>query len=445
MSNEEKQSLLSPSPEDKPETSNTTKDIDVEAREVTRKVTAKVEKKPERKNLPHLTGVRTLLTMWIVIHHMSPQEPTSSISIFTMRVDVAVELFVMTTGFMTQYAYGTKDVTSSAGSLIAFYVQRLARICLTAQLAMSVCLFFSWFGGAEIITARNFGCLLFVKNLLNPDPNCPDAPTWFVAAMIPSWLLWPLLTRPLLVRSAAKSLDSILRVCVLMWLVALGPPLALCLMQDDWLSWDQVKYTWFWPLSQLGDFALGSAVAALMLKKDPPKNAAHVADLICVVLIGILLFFPIIDPAPESWTGPVFRPGHFLGFDGLSARLAAPFLAMWIYCSSAGGYSARFLAHPVLTAPGAYTLEVYLFQAPLHDLFMWIQQALDLSQASTEVFMLYLFVLWMISVMFVDFIAVPADKWLRSKTKEWPEKPLKYFLGSSSSHDGPTSSSVAPL
>merc|ERR1711970_389894 len=116
------------------------------------------------------------------------------------------------------------------------------------------------------------------------------------------------------------------------------------------------------------------------------------------------------------------------GLDGLLGRLVAPLLAIWIFCSCSGGYSARFLSHPTLAVPGAYTLEVYLFQAPLHDLFMWIQHVLDLPQDSTEVFMLYCFVLWVISVMFVDFIATPADMWLRSKTKEWPGKPLQYFL-----------------
>eukprot|EP00928_Gymnodinium_smaydae_P070929 TRINITY_DN5465_c0_g2_i1.p1 TRINITY_DN5465_c0_g2~~TRINITY_DN5465_c0_g2_i1.p1 ORF type:complete len:439 (+),score=69.33 TRINITY_DN5465_c0_g2_i1:100-1416(+) len=389
-------------------------------------------KKPQRANLPHLTGVRTLVAMMILIHHMSPRKPESSISILIMRVDVAVELFMMLSGFMTHYAYGGAD-TGSFGSLLAFYVRRLARVCVTTQVGMLICLFWWWFGSTPVLTASNAGCLLFLKPWMNPEPDCPDAPGWFIAATIPSWLLYPVVTRRIL--NGANSKIRIFILCFVTWLVAFGPQLVFLLLNNDWLTWQQVKLTWFWPPSQIADFALGAAVAALLKQVPPPKSAGVLADFCAFVLIAVCAFAPVAE-TPDDWAGPIFRPGHYMAWDGLSGRLAAPFLAAWIYCSSGGNsWSAKFCSHPLLVTAGAYTLEVYLFQTPLHDLFTWTKEVLWLPQESTEVFFMYVFLLWVLCVMFVDLLAAPADKWLRGATESWTGKPMSYFFSGRDSYE----------
>lgn len=390
-------------------------------------------KRAERQQLPQLTGVRTLVATWILMHHMAPQKPASGISIFVMRVDVAVEMFFMLSGFMTHYAYGDKDFTSSAGSLISFYVRRLARVCLTTQAGMLFCIFWWWFGGKEVLTLHSLSCLTFTRTWYDPEPDCPDAPGWFVAALIPSWILYPIVTRRVLMDNSSSP-RSLLRLCGILWLAAIGPGVVMIILQGDWMSWQQIKLTWFWPPSQIADFALGAAVAALLQAAPPAKSTGVYADVIFVFVLAVCIFLPVAE-TPDDWTGPIFRPGHYMAWDGLLARLSAPFLAAWIYYSSSGDcISARFMSHSILVPAGAYTLEVYLFQTPLHDLFTWTKEVMWLPEASTEVFVMYMFLLWVVSVMFVDLLATPADKWLRGATNEWTDKPLSYFFGQSASY-----------
>eukprot|EP00928_Gymnodinium_smaydae_P013235 TRINITY_DN14845_c0_g2_i1.p1 TRINITY_DN14845_c0_g2~~TRINITY_DN14845_c0_g2_i1.p1 ORF type:complete len:476 (-),score=103.56 TRINITY_DN14845_c0_g2_i1:3-1346(-) len=373
--------------------------------------------KPAR--LPHLTGVRTMVALWIVCHHMAPMRPASGISVFTMRVDVAVELFMMLSGFVYQYNYGDKDIAGSTGQLAKFYVTRLTRILLTTQVSMLLCLFFWGFGsffgnGKSIMNLDNLGCLLFVRAWVNPDPSCPNAPTWFITACLPSWLLYPLLTQRVL--RAVTSGAGLLLLCVAFWLAAIAPQLLLLLLQESWLSWDQVKLTWFWPPAQLADFALGCALAALLRRAPPSAAASRLADLALAAVLLVCLLAPVVD-TPDDWTGPVFRPGHYMAWDALSGRLAAPLLAAWIYFGAAAescALSVRCLSHPVLVGLGAYTLEVYLLQTPLHDAFTWTKDALQLTPESTEVFVFYMLLLWFLSALLVDTVSTPADKWLRA-------------------------------
>jgi len=414
-------------------------------------------RKPVRPpQLPHLTGVRTLIAMWIVVHHMAPlSTPASSVSTFTMRVDIAVELFMILSGFMYHYNYGDEDfITSSGGSLLSFYVRRLTRIVLTTHVNMFICLFWEWYGGKAIFTLNNLGCLLFIRNWIDPTPDCPNSPTWFIAATIPSWLIYPLLTRRLL--HAVNSLSGLLKLCCGLWVFALGPQLLLIIFQGHWLTWQQVAITWFWPGAQVADFALGCGIAALVRYKPPDVIFSHfsrrglelelemveegevsvagkkmewlvplIADL--VFLFGFLvIFFVPVAKEPDGWTGPRERPGHFMAWDALFARLSVPWLSLWIYCSSskvgADSVSARFFSHPILVGLGAYTLDVYLMQTPLHDVFTWTRSTLFLTEDSVEVFMLYVFLLWFLSIAMVDLVVAPADKWLRMKTEDWTNR-----------------------
>jgi peptidoglycan/LPS O-acetylase OafA/YrhL len=375
--------------------------------------------------IPHLTGVRTLLAMWIVCHHMAPKAVASSFSAFTMRVDVAVEFFVMLSGFVTHHAYGDKDLTSSVGSLASFYARRLARVVLTTQLSMGLSLFWWAWGGKPLLSILNrstLSCLLFVKTWFDPEPDCPNGPTWFVAALLPSWLIYPLITRRVLDR--LDSPHGLGLLCVALWLAAIGPQLAMVLWDGDWLTWNEVKQTWFWPPAQLADFALGAGVSALTQRVPPSILAGRIADALVTLVLVVCLLCPVA-PTPSGWDGPVFRPGHYIAWDALSGRLAAPALGVFLYGSVSGGCStARLLAHPALVALGVYALEVYLLQTPVHDLFVWCKDVLHLPQESIEVFILYLLVLWSLSAVYVHNLADPANKWLRRATEDWPTVPF---------------------
>eukprot|EP00929_Paragymnodinium_shiwhaense_P081082 TRINITY_DN42359_c0_g1_i1.p1 TRINITY_DN42359_c0_g1~~TRINITY_DN42359_c0_g1_i1.p1 ORF type:complete len:452 (-),score=60.17 TRINITY_DN42359_c0_g1_i1:177-1532(-) len=393
--------------------------------------------KPKTVQIPHLTGVRTLIAMWILCHHMAHMEPYSSLDPFVMRVDTAVEFFMILSGFVTQHAYGSKDVTGSFGSLMCFYVRRLTRVCLTTQLAMLWSIAW-WLWGASLgaksiawaLSLQHIGCLVFVTKWINPLATCPNGPTWFVTALIPSWLVFPLVTQKMLAGPIGQSAGKLVAACVLFWVLAIGPQLLCMSQRQDWMSWEQVGWTWFWPPAQLADFAFGCCLAALVKQAPPPAWAGWLADAAILFVLAVCLTAPVAK-TPLDWTGEVFRPGHYIAWDGLEGRLAAPFLAVFIYCSCSSGFRgiiARFCTNPAFTSLAPYALEVYLFQTPLHNLFVWCKDTLWLPKSSNEVFVAFVITLWFFCAAFVEWVADPWTKWLRDATEDWNDKPMSYFL-----------------
>lgn len=375
----------------------------------------------QAERLPQLTGARVLAALWIVCHHVEPREKGSAFTPFVTRVDVAVEYFVLLSGFLSQHIYGYREPPRGASALAKLYVRRLARILLTAQVATLASIFLLWCGHFEVASWRTLACLFFVQGWAEPAPSCPNMPTWYVDALLPSWLLYPLVTQPALAAASTLPLPVFLALGVGLWLAAAGPSLALMAFSSSWLSWRQVTFTWFWPPAQLADFALGAFVAAAVRRMPPPRAAGILAD---VAITGLLLacFFAPLPEKPEGWDGPAqWRPGHYMCWEQLTGRGSAPLLAAFLYgCCGRGGKSscaASVLSHKALVALGSYTLEVYLFQAPLRSAFIWIAPPFKKAtwlwpgfEWGPDVFFAYLLLLWLLSGLFAELVAQPLQR-----------------------------------
>eukprot|EP00930_Biecheleria_cincta_P002101 TRINITY_DN103146_c0_g1_i1.p1 TRINITY_DN103146_c0_g1~~TRINITY_DN103146_c0_g1_i1.p1 ORF type:complete len:444 (-),score=40.15 TRINITY_DN103146_c0_g1_i1:160-1314(-) len=373
--------------------------------------------------------------MWIVCHHMAPREPASTLDGLMIRVDVAVEFFVLLSGFLTHHLNCHKDITSKTGNLLQFYARRFFRSLLAAYVGMVGCVFFQWYGGVNIWTSRTLGCFLFSKSWFDPMPDCPDMPSWFVASLMPSWLLYPFILQPVLTASEQRFHGSHLYLALVAWLFAIGPQLCLIFQRSDWLAWEQVKYTWFWPPALLPDFALGACMSVLVQKSRPGKLAALFGDIAMCFLLITCLLVPIPKP-PADWAGPSqWRPGHYIGWEQLAARLSAPLMCLFIYGSSGGGSClGHMLSHQTLVALGGYTLEVYLLQMPLHDIFLWLRPAGGGGlwrglPWTVEVFQFYVVLLWLSCGLFVEFVAEPLNQSVRRCTASWADKSLSQLAG----------------
>lgn len=232
-------------------------------------------------------------------------------------------------------------------------------------------------------------------------------------ALLPSWIIYPLITKHVMASFSRRPIGHILAFGTVLWLASIGPTLALMAWNHSWLSWKQVQLTWFWPGAQLPDFALGACVALLVQRCPPPPLAGYLADLALAALILACLLVPV-PTVPFDWDGPRnWRPGHYMRWEQLSARSSAPLIAAFLYFSSGEGSSSlavRILSHPALVALGAYTLEVYLFQAPLHDAFLELKTSGGVWRGlpeGPEVYVAYLLALWLIAGVFVESVAEP--------------------------------------
>lgn len=367
------------------------------------------------------------MAFWIVCHHCAPKLGSPSLlDAFVLRVDVCVEFFMILSGFLTEHLYGEAELSDSWESIATFYVRRLGRVLMVSYVGMCLSLLLSWVNSDPIFTWHNAMCFLFVKPWLDPMPDCPDMPTWFVAALLPSWLLYPLVTQQIVFAACQRGWLHYLT--FLLWLLAAGPSLLLLAWRGSWLTWEQVTYTWFWPPAQLADFGLGVCVAVAVRQAPPGKKGGILADVAFLSILAICVLLPV-PSVPEGWTGPSWwQPGHYMRWDQLTARFSAPMLMAWLYYSIGGGScSARLLGSPGLVALGSYSLEVYLFQTPLRDGLRWLeapQGALWQGLPWTnEVFIAYLLVLWFTSGFFVELIAGPATQRLRQRVAAWNARP----------------------
>eukprot|EP00438_Fugacium_kawagutii_P002338 Skav219215 [mRNA] locus=scaffold1015:17445:18365:+ [translate_table: standard] len=294
---------------------------------------------------------------------------------------------------------------------------------------MILCAFTQFLGGFEVCTLKTLSCFFLLKTWIDPAPNCPNMPSWFVVSLLPCWFLYPWV-RLLLQKGTAK---HCLCVASLAWSMAIGPQLAILLWQQDWLSWHQLIYTWFWPPALVPDFVLGCCMAGLVHHNPPAVEIGWLGDFAIMILLGSCMLIPVPE-APPDWAGPQqWRPGHYVAWEQLFARLSAPFLCIFLYCTYSGGsLIARLLSHGTLVTLGRYTLEVYLLQMPMHDFFLWTRApgARGLWRGlpwTPEVFWFYLLLLWVVCGFFVEYVAEPLNQWVKRASSIWIGKQLSEF------------------
>ena len=103
---------------------------------------------------------------------------------------------VVMSGFVTHRAYGPR--LSKGLRLRDFYLRRLGKIVCTSYVAMlwSLLVVFSVeeyresFMPSKITLAT---CFTFTAHWLRPATWCPAPPSWTIQALIPCWLIYPLL------------------------------------------------------------------------------------------------------------------------------------------------------------------------------------------------------------------------------------------------------------
>lgn len=166
----------------------------------------------------HLEGLRGVLVLWVLCHHLTNfQERT-----ITTRAHMAVAAFVQLSGFVTHLSCsGSKTAldNSSCASLTRFYVRRFDRVLFTTWVSMVFDLVVSGYGGGW---TKCLGCFFFVTPWFNPgcqENKCPNCPSWTIGALLPGWLLYPFLL------AAIRHLNA--RCDCGMWLLLLGAWLTL--------------------------------------------------------------------------------------------------------------------------------------------------------------------------------------------------------------------------
>ncbi|CAK9076661.1 unnamed protein product [Durusdinium trenchii] len=378
------------------------------------------KRRPASQKLDHLTGARFLASLWIVCGHFAPRLEETAFTVARHRGNAAVNFFIIMSGFVTHWAYAQRLSSCNRDELVRFLVRRMGRVVLTTWFAMLLGL------GVLLVQLRGhtpdlghvLRCFLFVETWRDPLDWCPNGQTWTVAALLPSWLLYPVTLQVILaLRDTGRG--ALALGAMILVLFSVGPLIWAYCQQGFWLSNEQGIWSYIWPPSQVPDFALG-AVAAEMARTG--SGSGLLADA-CMLLVALCCFLIPSSGAREGWE-PFF--GHAL----------SPLFAGFLICSSAktstgsmggeAGSVARLLKHEALVALGEFSFEVYLFQYPIHELFVAagdISGAFSMRNSSGAYnnnscgFVVFVFWLWLLAGLYCRFIEARLVEWLRQITE----------------------------
>jgi len=235
-------------------------------------------------NLTHLTGARFVASFWIVCGHFVPRSVHSTaLNNVVNRGNVAVCFFITMSGFITHWAYG--DRALGLDKIPQYYTRRLGRVFLTAWLAMAFSAAVDVAKDQSLGSAMHLGlCVLFLEPWRDPEDWCPDGQSWTIAALLPSWLLYPW-SRNLItwaargggkgssqdggrqgigwVRGSGGAVLRLMGLIFFLWALEFGTILWLFHSSGDYLDIHQHFRTYVWPPAQFVDFFVGCASAEL--------------------------------------------------------------------------------------------------------------------------------------------------------------------------------------
>jgi len=371
----------------------------------------------QHEQLDHLTGSRCLLSTWVVCGHFIARTSGALLFPASRRAFMAVDMFVMLSGFISHWACCTKDFTSFR-VVREFYTKRLGRVLLTASVANMAAVVVK-------VAVRDFStlddpfrvlrCFLFVESWIDYDrgwdwQSCPNDPTWTIASLIPAWLLYPLMHRLVaaLWRRCGCSGLSMAGACL--WATSFGPSLAIFLRQGM-IECSQYLTIYMWPPSMLANFflgVLGAEIAQRLLATTHRWRWGSVAD----ACAGLVVSSAIFAPYGQRCTHHSTWLGH--GSDALLIHGIEPAIVLFFIASAVAGRSSmvvRILSHPGLSSLGVYSFEVYLFQVPMHDL--WVRCFGSDQMGFAIMFLPFLVSLWLFSGVYAELVEKPMVRWIR--------------------------------
>ena len=391
---------------------------------------------PQRPRVPRLefvSGSRCLASLWIVCQHFSPHSSDGALVKALWRSDAAVDYFIVLSGFVTHWASRgafaalqrhRDDAARWRDGAKRWYGRRFGRVLLATYLAMAASWAMVYAAGGDAAPGHVGRCFLLVESWLAPARWCPDGQTWTVAALAPSWLLYPAVYDRLVYERPARILAPLgLALAVLPTAVAAG-----LLRRGDAPFGSVHDAMYLWPPAQLCDFLLGvvsAELAATHAARPRWRLAAPGADASCLAVAALVLFAP--NPRSRYRTGAEELFDHGL----------APLFAVFLYCAARdatalegepGSIFAALCRHDAPRSLGRASFEIYLFQWPLHAAFSAV--GLD-TKSGGENFAAYVLALCVAAVCYEAYVERPYVAWLRDKFR--PLEPLGAERSASSS------------
>lgn len=336
---------------------------------------------PSSKNLPALTGLRFVLALWVILHHLSGPGQMLDARVralpFVLYALVrggylAVTTFFVLSGFVLARSYATKEW--SGQSLLRYGIGRLARVYPVYALSMLMVAPFILSdrtpGKAPLVAAHG----LLVQGWLGHIPVSWNTPAWSLSCEMFFYLAFPL---------AAVAIERA------NWRATFAVAAATCCLTQ--LMWhagisDEIK-----PLIHLADFLMGIA-------------AARAYDLMArarVRVAGAWLYGPGGLIAAGLIAFPKLLPG---GID-LNSALRPLNAILLLGFALGGGVVARALSTDLAVYLGKASYAMYILHVPILWWYLrWTHQASAI---------VYVSVVIGVSAVVYRYVEEPANRRLR--------------------------------
>jgi peptidoglycan/LPS O-acetylase OafA/YrhL len=334
-------------------------------------------------HLPALTGLRFVLALWVILHHLTGHGQMLESAAMAMPTPfyalirggyLAVTTFFVLSGFVLSRSYSQTEW--SRRNLLRYGAGRLARVYPVYLLSLAVVAPFILADRTPAKTPLVAAHGLLLQGWLGTTPVNWNTPAWSLSCEIFFYVSFPLAAavvlragwrRTLVVAAAACCLTRVLWAC--------GVP-------------DGIK-----PVIHLADFLMGVA-------------AARVYDLLGPrVGRGVRLYAPAMAASAALIAWPRWLPP---GVD-LNTALRPLNGLLLIGLAAGGGAAARALSARITVYLGKASYAMYILHVPI--LWWYLRWSRSASAA------VYLAAVIAISALVYQFIEEPANQWLRARVQ----------------------------
>jgi peptidoglycan/LPS O-acetylase OafA/YrhL len=334
-------------------------------------------------NLPALTGLRFLLALWVILHHLTGHGDSLEAAALQLPHPIytlirggyqAVTTFFVLSGFVLARTYAR--TVWNRGSLFRYGVGRVARVYPVYVLSLLIMAPF-------ILADRTPGKLpllaahvVLIQGWIGPLSVNWNTPAWTLSCEMFFYMIFPLAAILLIGSGWRKTL--------------LVGALACCLTRMMWAMGisDDVK-----PLVHLADFLMGIVASCaydlLVAREKPPAGA------------WLYWMAGLAGAAVIAW--PDVLP-HWIDLNSALRPLNATLL---VGLGLGGGWAARALSSRVLIYLGKSSYAMYILHVPL--MWWYSREAKEFHAA------VYLALVIGVSALVYGLIEEPANRYLRSR------------------------------
>jgi peptidoglycan/LPS O-acetylase OafA/YrhL len=356
---------------------------------------------PPKDYLPALTGLRFVLALWVVLHHISGKGnmlgawadslPPAAQSLVRGGY-LAVQTFFILSGFVLAQSYA--GARWSGTDLVKYGAARLARIYPVYLLSIVVVAPFIWQtmlkpGPPPGHKATLLADYVFVLQGWTGGLGVGwNTPAWSLSCEFFFYLLFPLVFP--LMRNAGRG--------------AVALVMMACIVTPVLLAHAQVP--WFWkPIHHFSDFVAGIAAARLydFLAHSMRRRGAWLYVPAGVAGV-ILIVYPQLMDRTYGDLNTGLRPLNVLALAGLALG---------------GGFAARLLSSPVADYLGKVSYSMYILHVPV----LWWYARWSLTGSLFGLFylprpaaaVLYLLLVTGAGALSFALVETPANRWIRRR------------------------------